>query len=60
MDTIRAVNGALWLILGVLIAIWLVFPLPLLETIIWIGFAIGCALLGFFEIRNSLISPETG
>lgn len=59
----RILNDFLWIILGVLIAIWLIYPDPVLDKVIWIGFAIGCIFMGindlfivFRDDKNNAIS----
>ena len=51
MTILRLINGILWIILGILIAVWLIFPIRLLELFIWSGFVIGCVLVGILEIK---------
>lgn len=55
MNTLKIVkifNAILWIILGILIAIWILFNNEILELIIWIGFALGCILIGILELIN--------
>ena len=47
---VRSVNASLWIILGILIGVWLIFPDKILEKTIWIGFVVGCISMGAIDI----------
>lgn len=50
VQSLRLFNGYLWILLGILIVIWMIYPLELLEFIIWGGFALGCILTGLLSV----------
>lgn len=47
---IKTFNALLWALLGILIVVWLFEPNKVLELVIWIGFAVGCILIGILEL----------
>lgn len=49
---ITKLNAFLWIVLGILIFVWLVFQLKLIEMIIWVGFGIGCILTGVLQLNE--------
>lgn len=50
----RAFEGFVWFSLGILIFVWLIFPIKQLEFVLWFGFGIGCTLTGIFTMHHSI------
>ena len=51
---VEIINGLLWAVCGGLIVVWLLVPDPLIESIIWWGFAIACILGGILMVKAAL------
>ncbi len=51
---IRILNDLLWIILGLLIILWLFYPNQIIEIIIWIGFSVGCILIGILDLYQMI------
>jgi len=50
----RFIEGFTWFSLGILIFVWLIFPIKELEFVLWFGFGIGCTLTGIFTMHHSI------
>jgi hypothetical protein len=57
---LQVVVGAIWLVLGLGIVVWMVAPSQPLIDAIWWGFAVGCALTGVWMVVEPFVRRTRG